>query len=135
MGDPVQDLVPMLKEYLDISNSDREYTRDLIDDLKKTTEAMRECSVTMKLQLRELEVRAQDRDKACLIKHNGIDRKLEQIPSVEMMKKRDEELAEMKTKLDGLLPQLYTAAGILTGSGCMIGLGLAYAFHKFFGGG
>jgi len=141
MSDVINDLVPMLKEYLDISNADRVYTKALIEKLEKTTEAMRECSVAMKLQLKTLEVQSDNALKTfeyqksdCKARHDEIENKMDQIPSREMMVKRDNELAGVKKKLDDLMPKLYTAMAICTGAGGIVGLALAFSFKKVFGG-
>lgn len=54
------------------------------------------------------------------------------IPSEELTEKRDKELEYVKKKLDDLLPRLYTAIAVCTGTGCIIGLSIAFVFKTVF---
>jgi len=129
MTDPVNDLVPMLKDYLDISHADREHTKNLIDKLEKTTEAMREYSVTMQLQLKGLEVQSAALQENCRDKRGETARKLEKMPSKATVDALYADVTEFKK----LIPRIYTAVAVCTGIGGLVGLALAFVFKRVVG--
>lgn len=126
----INELVPLLKNYIELSDKDREHQLEIVKELKATTSAMRECNVTMKLQIKQLEthyemfsVACKERKSDCLKQFNDIQTAIKSIPSEELVKDRDTRLEAVCLKMDklsGTVNKMIIRVYSVLGAGAMI---------------
>ncbi len=114
----INDLIPMLKDYLDSSNTDRVATKEMISDVKSVIEETRKCGIEMKLQIQKLETNTKNfgenckhREDFCDKRFSNFEKKLEVIPPPEMMKERDKKMTALTLKIETIMPTFYKAMG------------------------
>lgn len=119
-------LVPLLQNYLELSNRDRETTKEVISDLKATLKESRDCSVIMKLQLKEIETHFKDFSKSCIDRKIDcsaefckIEDQLRAIPSADYKMEKDKQFSELVKMVQTLEKtvgkmklRIYTAIGV-----------------------
>jgi len=109
----LNEIVPVLKTYIELSDKDRETTKVILDKLDHSIDAMRECSVNMKLQIKTLETHSEmftsscrDRKDECEKKFDRLEGKLGSIPSKEMASERDKKIDVMATEIKDLAKEV-----------------------------
>lgn len=107
-------LIPVLSDYLEVSNSDRASIKELIGKVEHSVEAMKECAVTMKLQLKEMETRSeiathsfQAREAACNRRYEQYDARLAEC----LTKKELDRIKILEIKHDKIVPVVYKIVG------------------------
>lgn len=98
----MEKVMPLLKRYLDLANSDREATKEVISELKEASKESRECSLAIKLQMKGIETQftnfiknCANRKIDCMERFVKIEDKLEQIPSPESISKIEKKLEKL----------------------------------------
>ena len=136
----IDEIVPVLKSYLDISNRDREITQGIIKDLKEAAKEANKCAVNMKVQIGELKTHSKmfaqtckgQRD-TCVKKHDAFEKKLAEIPSEKLMAVRDKKLEGLETAMSslskevrGLIIKVYVMVGVAGSTIALIKWGLPF---------
>lgn len=125
----IEVLVPLLQNYLEAADRDRDATREIIKELKQAIESMRECTVNMKLQLREIETHFTDFDQSCMARKLDCGEKfmrmddqckafaeqLNALPSAKELEKREKKLDTLIEKVNALVIRVYVIIGVAAG--------------------
>jgi hypothetical protein len=133
----LNELVPLLKNYLELSDRDREHQLEIIKELKETTSAMRDCNVTMKLQIKQLEthyemfsVACKERKGDCLKQFAQIQSAIKSIPSEETRNNMNVRLEAVIVKMDtlsGTVNKMIIRVYSVLGAGAII-----FSFFQWF---
>lgn len=114
----MDEIVPVLKNYLNLSKKDSEETKDTIKELKEAIKRIDDCNVSLKINVEKLKTSIdsfndsyKERGEACDKKHERYEEKFDSIPSKEIMSLRDQKVDNLETKLDKLIPTLYKIVG------------------------
>lgn len=121
-------LVPLLQNYLEAADRDRDAQKEVVKELKQTLESIRECSVTMKLQIKAIETHYQDFDQHCVARKidclgkfsqideqfKSVTQQLSALPSAKELEKRERKLDTLIEKVNSLIIRVYIIIGTTT---------------------
>jgi chromosome segregation ATPase len=113
MSDVLNDLVPILQEYLTEARTDQVHTKELINKLDATIDEMQKCAVQMKLQIRSLEDHSTSvsntldiRAKECGNRFEKMEGKIDQGPSSDLFARLNKDIEDVKNNVQAEIKEI-----------------------------